>query len=113
VAMGGKYCKCCERSFYSYLPEILKNISGSNFNFVLDFYEQGVEQEVIFTQEEKFALVTCKSNTDWIPNPITINMKLEELLSMINNLYNDFIRFSEELCSNLITHRLFKEWKES
>ncbi|MFE6799895.1 hypothetical protein [Paenibacillus chitinolyticus] len=94
------------------VPDILEKVRNGTFSFQLDFYEQGVERLIVFTEESNFVKATCTSRTNWIPNPSTIFMEKAEVQTMFENMYNNFLAFSEVLCSDLINDPLLNDWKK-
>lgn len=94
------------------LPEILRRISKNNYNFELDFYEQGIEREIQFKDNGSYVSVICISRTDWKPFPDKIDMLQEDIKNMFVNLYTSFISYGEALCFKLINHPMLKEWME-
>lgn len=92
------------------LPEIVSKINNKDFNFKLDFYEQGIEREIIFTDAEEEVNLECISRNAGVSEPSKIEMKKENISTLFRKLYKDFLLFSVVLCNNLANHRLFKEW---
>lgn len=89
------------------LPEVIQKIKKDDYNFIIDFYEQGTEKTVVFEEEGLMVKVTCESRTGtigWEPNPKEIKMEKEQIKSMIMNLYNKFFLIGETLCPTLINH---------
>lgn len=94
------------------LPEIISKINRKDFNIKLDFYEQGIEREIIFMDEEDVVKLECISRKDWVPEPINIEMSKKDVSRIFYKLYENFISYSEVLCSDLANHYLFKEWMD-
>ncbi|SFR69520.1 hypothetical protein [Anaeromicropila populeti] len=92
------------------LPEIIRRINNKDFNFKLDFYEQGIEREIVFVNDVECVRLVCISRTNWIPKPNNIKMRKEEVSLIFNNLYKNFLSYSSVLCNGLANHYLFKEW---
>lgn len=93
------------------IPVILKKMGEGIFSFKLDFYEQGIERQLVFEEETGAVRVTCISRTSWLPNPDTIFMSKIEVITMIESFYSNFLDFSSLLCRDLVENSLFKEWK--
>lgn len=91
------------------LPEIIKKINNGS-DFILYFYEQGIEREVRFVCCVDHYVLTCKSRTDWNPDPDKIKMNKEDVRWMFMSLYNNFIKLSDHLCPNLARNSLLKKW---
>lgn len=94
------------------LPEILGKINNSDFNFSLDFYEQGIERELEFLESTDFVSLKCISRNNWVPAPDRIEMKKEDICKIFKNLYRNFLSYSEVLCKDLANHILLKDWME-
>jgi hypothetical protein len=94
------------------IPDIIEKISEETFSFQLDFYEQGVERQLVFEQEGELVRVTCISRTNWLPTPSVIFMERVEVSTMFENLYNNFFEFSSVLCVDLVKNPLLKDWKK-
>ncbi|MFE5321642.1 hypothetical protein ACFQ88_23335 [Paenibacillus sp. NPDC056579] len=95
------------------LPEILININQDCFEFEIDFYEQGVERTIEFSElnnhKGKVQLL-CKSRTDWLPNPEILEIDREIIREQIKKLHEVFLELGMRLCPNLIKNPLFIEW---
>jgi len=92
------------------VPQIINKINNDNYNFVLDFYEQGIEREIVFQEHEGKVNLQCISRTEWQPIPNTITMGKEEIKKLFCDLYNDFVYNAEYFCFDLINHFALKEW---
>lgn len=93
------------------LPEIITKVNDRS-DFILDFYEQGIEREVRFAYCGDHYVLTCKSRTDWNPEPDKIRMKKEDVRFLFMNLYNKFIELGNYLCPDLTRNKLLKNWLE-
>lgn len=95
------------------LPEIISKINNEDFNFKLDFYEQGIEREINFTfNDEDTVVLECISRNEWVPEPGKIEMGKENVYKMFENIYRKFLLYSKVLCNDLANHHLLKEWME-
>lgn len=72
------------------VPEIIKKVNQDDYNFKLDFYEQGVEQEIIFEDNGNDVNLTCVSRTNWRPNPRVIVMNKQDINRQFTSLYKNF-----------------------
>jgi hypothetical protein len=91
------------------LPEIISKINNKDFNFKLDFYEQGIEREINFIDNGEVVNLECISR-NWVPKPSKVEMRKEEISTMFKKFHNDFLLYSAVLCNGLANHYLFKEW---
>ncbi|OXM87397.1 hypothetical protein [Paenibacillus rigui] len=94
------------------LPSIIKKIKQGDFNFELDFYEQGIESTIDFIDQRDNVLVVCKSRSNWKPDPINLQMEKDDVKSLILALKNKFFEFGMELCPDLINNQLLLDWME-
>lgn len=92
------------------LPEIISKMKNDDFNFILDFYEQGIEREIKFKCGKDSVSLECISRNSWIPEPSKIVMEKGEVNKIFNMLHEDFLSYSEILCNDLANHYLLKEW---
>lgn len=92
------------------LPRILIKINQGNYNFKLNFDEQGIERKIIFEENENRLVLKCISRTNWQPNPSTIELNKEYINTLFYNLYKDFIYYSNILCCDLINDTLLSDW---
>lgn len=92
------------------LPAIIRMLKIGDYNFSLDFYEQGIEREIEFIDSGAFVTLTCCSRTSWIPKPSKMKMEKEDVSTIFYDLYKKFFSFSQVLCNELASNRLFLEW---
>lgn len=92
------------------LPYIIKQISEDNYNFELDFFEQGTERTIFFKDDGNQVVLDCVSRTDWQPNPSKIIMQKEDVKSIFKNFRDDFIKCSEKICGDLLHNDFLAEW---
>lgn len=53
------------------LPNIINGFFENNYDFILDFYEQGLERTLFFEKGKNIIRIKCESRTKWISNPQT------------------------------------------
>lgn len=94
------------------IPEILEKVIEGTFSFHLDFYEQGIERQLVFEEEGELVRVTCMSRTNWIPYPNTILLDKVAVLTMFENFYKNFLEYSSVLCTDLANNSLLENWKK-
>ncbi|PUA36648.1 hypothetical protein C8Z91_25045 [Paenibacillus elgii] len=94
------------------LPEIIQNLNINEYNFCLGFYEQGVMREIIFSDGDDGKLqLECKSLMHgWSPSPSCIIMEKSTVKKMIEELFGNFIAYSQMVCPELMSEKLFKDW---
>ncbi len=94
----------------SQVSEVLKAINSSK-NFVLDFFEQGVERYLSFTDKGNTFLVTCCSfRSHWEPEPNQICLDKRIFTQMIIDLKIEFCNASKMICPKLSNHPWFFNW---
>lgn len=92
------------------LPNIINGFYQNNYEFNLDFYEQGLERILIFKQSKELIKIECESRTKWIPSPQTEYITKIDLVKMILELYTKFIKYAEHLCGELLTYSVMDEF---
>lgn len=93
-------------SLYQWLHEDAKD------EFVLDFYEQGVEREIHFARVKDLIRISCESHTDWTPYPTVESVFLSEFIKEIDMFISMLF-----LCLKLTSPLLYKnssiiEWRK-
>lgn len=99
------------------LPEIISKMNNRDFNFKLDFYEQGIEREINFIDgddddDDEVVNLECISKNDWVPEPSEIKMRKKNVSTMLIKFYENFLLYSAVLCNDLTNHHLLKEWMD-
>ena len=97
-------------SIIEQIPRILKDIAEDESNFILDFYEQGIERTINFNLIEDNYILTCESNTDWNPIPQVITIKKQKIEIMLEQLVKYFLEYAGALCPFLSKQPLLVEW---
>jgi hypothetical protein len=94
----------------SQVSEVLEAINSSN-DFDLDFFEQGVERYLSFTDKGNTFLVTCRSFTSrWEPKPNQISLDKRVFTKMIIDLKIEFCHAAKTICPKLSSHPWFFNW---
>jgi hypothetical protein len=97
-------------SILEQLPEVIYAISEEYYPFYLDFYEQGIQRRLNFEKNDNLIKITCYSGTSWIPNPSSVLITKENLLSQFLNLKDSFIQAVQLLDPKLLESNLFTSW---
>ncbi|WP_442602925.1 hypothetical protein [Paenibacillus sp. KN14-4R] len=105
-------CRTDLATIIEQIPNVLEKIRKGKYSFQLDFYEQGIERQLLFEEDSSLVKVTCVSRTNWIPNPSTIHMERDEVLTMFESLYKNFLEYSQVLCIDLTKNPLMADWKK-
>lgn len=93
------------------INDCLKEIDFAKFDFCLDFYEQGIERRLNFSDHNADTVkVICESDTDWEPNPSEILIDKHSIAMMLNKLKSDFILSARTVCPKLSCHAWFDNW---
>ena len=103
-------CRTDLATIIEQVPEILEKIREGEYAFQLDFYEQGIERQLVFEEDNNLVKVTCISRTHWTPSPSSIFMEKVEVSTMFESLYSNFLEYSTVLCIELANNTLLKEW---
>ena len=106
----GVDCKFDLPGIIEILPELISKLNQKKYDFNLNFYEQGVEREVIFRESKGSIIVSCLSQTKWKLLPSNYEMTKESVEKIVRGLYNTFILYSEKLCPRLIKNPLLLDW---
>lgn len=89
----------------------LQQIDVAKFDFCLEFYEQGVERRLIFSESDNEQVkVLCESDTDWVPCPVEIFVDRETIALMLSRLKSDFVSLAKNICPKLSSHDWFDNW---
>lgn len=82
------------------LPGVLRKISNNDYNFRIDFYEQGSEFFLHFSSNESEIVdVTYNSYSGNVT--CSTSVEKSELSTMFKKLYKDFIFLSKTICGYL------------
>jgi len=103
-------CRFDLLSVIEQVPDIVRKIRRNQYNFVLDFYEQGIERKIVFKDNYSNIEMSCESRLGWNPDPKKITMDKEAIKNIFIKLYEDFLLCARSLCKNLIEQPLLKEW---
>lgn len=82
------------------LPDVFRKISDNDYNFRIDFYEQGSEFFLLFSSDES-EIVDITYNS--YSGNVTCSTLVEKskLNAMLKRLYKDFIFLSKTICGYL------------
>ena len=105
-------CRFDLLSIIEQLPQIIEKLHNKCFDFVLDFYEQGIERTLIFREQLDDVLILCESETNWIPVPDNIVMNKRQIADVFLNLYSEFNEVANLVCKSLIQHPLMRSFME-
>lgn len=82
------------------LPDVLRKISDNDYNFRIDFYEQGSEFFLQFSSDESEVVdVTYNSYSGNVS--CSASVEKSELSAMFKKIYKDFIFLSKTICGYL------------
>ncbi|MFE4709568.1 hypothetical protein ACFRAM_01730 [Paenibacillus sp. NPDC056722] len=105
-------CRTDLATIIEQIPDILEKTRAGVFSFQLDFYEQGIERQLVFEEDKNLVRVTCISRTHWIPQPISVFMEKVAVSTMFEEIYSDFFDVSRVLCERLANNTLLNNWKK-
>ncbi|MDY6784808.1 MAG: hypothetical protein SW833_20070 [Cyanobacteriota bacterium] len=103
------------------LSEAIDAIRQERYPFNLELYEQGIEKTITFNKKnnEDFIEAKCHdffpqessdSSSSWIPNPDTITIAREDILSQLLVLKSSFVKAVQKICPDLAAEDLFIAW---
>jgi len=100
--------------FLEQLPDAIKAIKQRKI-LAIDFYEQGVERYLKISAPDINGMhqIACTSYSSWVPDPEIEKIRNSELLEMLYNAKNTFIKILTELSPNIINHPWIVEWKSN
>lgn len=100
--------------FLEQLPETMKSLKIRQPTNI-DFYEQGIERYLKFSHSDinDIYKISCTSNTNWNPDPEVEKIHTPELLEMLSNAKDTFIKIMTKLSPMIINHPWVMEWKNT
>ena len=96
------------------VTDVIDSIRKERYPVNLDFYEQGLERRLIFAKDDNDSLlrVTCESWGSWTPDPTTLLVNKDDILSQLVTLKSSFVRAAKTLCPGLSEIDFFTKWCE-
>lgn len=91
------------------LPDVISAIN-SRRPTEINFYEQGVERNIVFVPSGENYIATCESQTMWQPSPETIVIHNTVLKEMLVSVQFTFMIGLEKLSPSLPKHKWILEW---
>jgi hypothetical protein len=96
------------------LPDILKSIRNPGVDeFLLDFYEQGIERQVTFRKRGIWVDLRCESRLDWVPQNDTETIRSAALEVMMRGVARVFIDCVRRLLPSVDANPNFQAWCDS
>jgi hypothetical protein len=101
------------------LSDLLKFLDNSESKIgYLEFYEQGIERQLVFTKVGDLIKINCYKLVDysgitekpWGQDIEEEPIKATSLKLMICDLIRSFVSIANELCPTWTSHELFQEW---
>jgi hypothetical protein len=97
--------------FLEQAPALLQFATNySKRPFILSFYEQGIERDLIFTWEGDLIVVSCKPWTRWKPIIDQITVTSKDLREMLSVLVANLVDAANKYCPNLSETIEFRQW---
>jgi hypothetical protein len=93
------------------VPDILEKTRAGIYSYELDFYEQGIERQLLFEEDMNLVKVTCISRTEWVPHPSSVIMEKSAVSKLFEEIYSDFMDCSKVICEALVNNTLLNDWK--
>lgn len=97
--------------FLEQLPEIINSVIAHS-EFVIDFYEQGIQRKVVFQPTTEGYCVKCESFTAWKPKPNSIQISAVDVHHMLFTFRTNFLEFVNSKAPRLANHPWFLRWAE-
>ncbi|MCC5480428.1 hypothetical protein ACFV2N_12420 [Streptomyces sp. NPDC059680] len=76
----------------------------------IDFYGQGVERAITFAPAGEQIIMTCTTQTNWIPDPATEIASLSDVEGRLAALAHDFRRALDRACPDIAAREPFAQW---
>lgn len=94
------------------LPDAIKKAREGK-DFVIDFYEQGIERTLHFHHQGDSTKIECSSrHATWTPSPSSLIVEPAQLEAMLRTLAANFLRSLEEVSPALARHEWIRSWSE-
>lgn len=93
------------------VPNAIRFMSKQDYPVYLDFYEQGIQRQLILERLNRVAHLSCISGTSWRPEPQSIIVDERHFQKQLLDLQTTFIWSMEVICPILTSSQLFFYWK--
>lgn len=92
------------------LPNCIALVSAGT-SCDLDFYEQGVERSIHCVPVEGGRIrLECTSPTDWVPDPMVVEVSGEYLLANWREVVLTFVRFASDRWPGIAGSKTLDDW---
>lgn len=91
------------------LPALLRSLACGR-PATLEFYEQGIQRNLVFTPAGDDFEVVCESYADWQPNPRVERVRQGDLLSMLQAVQHNFMEVVRSNAPELASHPWVLSW---
>ena len=98
--------------FLEQLPFVIEKVWCQE-EVTLQFYEQGVERNIIMRPKGALVELECVSFTSWQPTQPKEEMHWCDLVAMLVGIKDDFAAYVKDVSPKLYHHRWFERWSET
>ena len=99
-------------TFLEQLPSVIEKI-WSQEEITLEFYEQGIERNIIMRPKGTLVELECVSFTKWQPSRPKEEVRWLDLMAMLEDIKDDFVEYVSDVSPKLYHHPWFERWSES
>ncbi|WP_157522019.1 hypothetical protein [Mitsuaria sp. 7] len=96
--------------FLEQLPYALRRLQTGQAAQI-DLYEQGVERSIEWVPDGTVCVATCRSWTDWKPEPSVETVAMRDVIEMMSTALETFLSTMSQMASGLLAHPWIVEWR--
>ena len=85
---------------------------GRREDFVVHFYEQGVQRHLSFKHDGSSYRILCTSSTAWRPSPTEEGMSCKDIEQMLVEVKHEFLRLAEAVSPGVTSHPWMVDWSD-
>ena len=85
---------------------------GRRDDFVVHFYEQGLQRHLSFRCTGSSYRITCVSSTAWQPSPAEEDMSCGDIENMLLSVKHEFLRSADVISPGVSKHPWMAAWSE-
>ena len=98
--------------FLEQLPYVTKMLESQQ-EVTLEFYEQGVERNIIMKPMKQVVKLGCVSFTAWQPIWPNEEIAWQDLMLMLEKIRAEFVSYVESVSPPIFRHPWFQQWSDS
>ena len=98
--------------FLEQLPFVIEKVWYQE-EVTLQFYEQGVQRNIIMRPKGALVELECVSFTSWQPTQPKEEMNWCDLTAMLEGIKDDVVAYVREVSPKIYHHPLFEHWSDT